>query len=80
MNHEAVLSFEYPTAALAQRVASAIGPELNDIEDDRSRVTSHVEDSMLEIRVEAADLVALRAAMNTWLSLVSVAEQTGTSS
>jgi len=30
---------------------------------------------VLEIVVEAADLVALRAAGNTWLSLTSVAEE-----
>ena len=77
MDHEAVLSFEYGSAEVAARVARAIEPELGEIEDDRSRVRSDRDGAALRVVVEARDLVALRAALNTWLSLVGVAERVG---
>lgn len=77
MDHEAVLSFEYDSAEAADRVARAIGPELGEIDDDRSSVRSERDGDRLRLVVEARDLVALRAALNTWLSLVSVAERVG---
>jgi KEOPS complex subunit Pcc1 len=77
VNHEATLTFEYDSPERARRVERAIGPELGDIEDDRSRVAAHRTGDSLELAVEARDLVALRAALNTWLSLVTVAEEAG---
>jgi KEOPS complex subunit Pcc1 len=77
VHHEASLSFEYDSAAQARRVERAIAPELGDIEDDRSGVAARRDGACLELTVEATDLVALRAAANTWLSLVTVAERVG---
>jgi len=62
---------------VARRVYRAIEPELGDIDDDRSRVHSEREGNELTLVVEARDPTALRAALNTWLSLVGVAEQAG---
>ncbi len=73
--HEATLSFEYDSATRACHIERAIGPELGDIDDDRSSVSAHRTGSRLELAVEADDLIALRAATDTWLSLVTTAER-----
>jgi KEOPS complex subunit Pcc1 len=80
VEHEAVLSFEYATPASARRVERALLPEIGDIDDDRSRTSMSRNDATVELRVETNDLVALRAGLNTWLSLVTVAETVGQAS
>ena len=77
MQHEAVLSFEYDSPDIAHRVERSVRPELDDIDDDRSRASVERVDERLTLTVEARDLVALRAGLNTWLSLVGVAEAAG---
>ena len=74
-SHSAGLCFEYPTVDDAQRVARSIRVEVDGLEDDRSTVTVDREAAELAVEVTAADLVALRAAINSWLRYVSVAEQ-----
>jgi KEOPS complex subunit Pcc1 len=76
-SNEAVLSFVYDDAASARRIERAIRPEVGDIDGDRSLVSVSREGAELELTVTAADLVALRAGLNTWCSLVSVAEDAG---
>jgi len=76
-NHDALLVFEYDDAERARRVERAIRPEVGDIDGDRSTVSLTREGSDLELTVEATDIVALRAGLNTWFALVSVAEQAG---
>ena len=80
MDHEAVLSFEYDSAETAEQVARAISPEIGAIDDERSRVRSERDGNELRLQVEARDPVALRASLNTWLSLVGVAERAGSGS
>jgi len=75
--HETLLSITYANPERARRVERAIAPEVGDIDDDRSRTRLAREAAELRLTVEARDLVALRAALNTWLSLVSVAEAAG---
>lgn len=75
--HETVLTIEYPSETQARRVARTIEPEIGDIDDDRSRVTLARDGSVLKLHVVASDVVALRASLNTWLSLVGVAEDAG---
>lgn len=77
MEHEAVLTFEYATPGSARQVERALLPEIGDIDDERSRTLMSRSDATVELRVEANDFVALRAGLNTWLSLVSVAETVG---
>jgi|AntDeeMinimDraft_6_1070357.scaffolds.fasta_scaffold15554_2 KEOPS complex subunit Pcc1 len=72
--HEATYTFAYESTATATLVERSVRPEIGDIEDDRSTVALTREEATLEVAVEAADLVALRAASNTWLTLVDVAE------
>ena len=56
-------------------VSSAVSREIGEIDDDRSSTRIDREGHTVAIVIEAADLVALRAANNTWLSLLSVAEE-----
>ncbi len=77
MIHEVVLSFDYPSETAAKVVERSLRPEVGDIDDDRSRATVDRAGRELGIIIEARDLAALRAGVNTWCSLVSVAEQAG---
>ncbi|USZ69190.1 rpo operon protein [Halorussus salilacus] len=74
--HDAVLRFEYESPARARVVTRAVSQEVGEIEGDRSTATVDREGSTVAVRVTADDLVALRAGMNTWGSLVEVAERT----
>lgn len=75
MSHRTTLEFFYETPSVAQRVSHAISPEVDDIADERSKTRLSQSGSMLKLTVEAADITALRAGLNTWLSLVRVAEE-----
>lgn len=74
-DHETVFSLSYDDPATARRVAESVRPELDDIEGDRTRATLARDGATLTLRVEATDLVALRAGVNTWLTLVGVADR-----
>lgn len=73
--HETLLTVQYDSPEQARRVQRSVAPEIDDIEGDRTTATLRRDGRTVEIRVEAADLVALRAGINTWLTLVGVAEQ-----
>ncbi|MEF8827209.1 MAG: KEOPS complex subunit Pcc1 [Halapricum sp.] len=75
MDHEAVFTAAYSSPERAGCVKRSVELEAGDIEGDRTRATVEQEGATLTVTVEAADLVALRAGINTWLSLVDVAEQ-----
>ena len=77
MEHEALLEFDYSTPESARRVAHSVAVEAGDIEGDRSRATVDRDGRTVTVTVAAADLVALRAGLNTWCSLVEVAESCG---
>jgi len=74
--HEATYDFEYDSAAAASIVERSLRREIGEIDDERSSAALERAGRTLTVSVEAADLVALRAATNTWLSLVDVAEST----
>ncbi|MFC7074153.1 KEOPS complex subunit Pcc1 [Halovenus rubra] len=75
--HDTVLTLDYASIEQARRVTRAIEPEIGDIDDDRSSVSFSRHGGRLEIHIVASDSVALRASVNTWLSLVDVAERAG---
>jgi KEOPS complex subunit Pcc1 len=77
VTHEAVLAVEYDSSDDARRVERSLAPEIGDIDDNRSCATMSRDATCLELSVEASDEVALRASLNTWLSLLSVAERAG---
>jgi KEOPS complex subunit Pcc1 len=72
--HSLTLTAAYDDPDRARTVARSLAEEVGEIDDDRSRTDLDRVGSDLTIAVEATDLVALRAASNTWLSLLSVAE------
>lgn len=74
MDHDLVLELTYDDPTRAERVERSLRPEVGDIEGDRTRATLARTDATVEISIEAADLVALRAGLNTWLTLAEVAE------
>jgi KEOPS complex subunit Pcc1 len=71
------LSAECHSPEQARRIERALAPEVGDIGDGRSRTRLRRTGETVSIIVEAADLVALRAGLNTWCALLRVAEQTG---
>ncbi|NKE34399.1 KEOPS complex Pcc1-like subunit [Natronococcus sp. JC468] len=73
--HGATLEFEYDGPARARIVADSVAREVGEIDDERSKTAIGREDAVVRIEIEAADPVALRAALNTWLSLIDVAER-----
>jgi KEOPS complex subunit Pcc1 len=75
-DHHATLEFSYPDEHRARIIAASVRRELGEIDDDRSQATLDRTGATVTITVEAKDLVALRAGMNTWLGLVDVAERT----
>jgi KEOPS complex subunit Pcc1 len=76
-DHEAVLEFDYPDTERAARVARSVAVEAGDIDGDRTAVTVERDAATVVVTVTAADLVALRAGVNTWAALVGVAEHCG---
>ncbi|MCH7659904.1 MAG: KEOPS complex Pcc1-like subunit [Euryarchaeota archaeon] len=72
--HTASLACEYDDFQSARLIERSILPEVADLGDERSSVAVSRNGEMLTIRIEAADLVALRAAMNTWLTLLDTTE------
>ena len=75
--HEATLVFEYPDPESARLVERAVEGELGEIDGDRTRATLAREGANVTVAVFADDLVALRAGLNTWTTLVEVAESAG---
>ncbi|QIB73293.1 KEOPS complex Pcc1-like subunit [Halogeometricum borinquense] len=73
--HDITLTFSYADERRARTVAESIRIEEGEIADDRSTVTVERDDQTVRVRVAAADLVALRAGVNTWTRFVAVAER-----
>jgi len=74
--HTAEIRFQFDTPAIAELVAEAVGQELGEIDGDRATASISRERSRLSVEITADDLVALRAALNTWGTLLEVAERT----
>lgn len=73
--HETVLSFDYDDPDSARAVARSVRVEAGDIEGDRTAASVDRDGATVAVTVDADDLVALRAGVNTWLRLVAVAER-----
>ena len=73
--HTAELRFSYETTAEATLVADAVSREVGEIEGDRSRADLAREARTVTVTIDADDLVALRAGLNTWGTLLEVAER-----
>ena len=77
--HDATLEFDYETPSRARIVAESVAREVGEIDDDRSRTSIDRDGSIVRIDIDAADVIALRAALNTWFTLIDVAERTADS-
>ena len=73
--HELALAFDYPDEPTARLVCDSVAQEVGRIEGDRTRATVRREGVTVSVCVAADDLVALRAGLNTWCTLVGVAER-----
>jgi len=73
--HAATLTFRYPDSDAAGLVAAAVSQEVGEIDGDRSAAAVSRDGAAVRVDVGADDLVALRAGLNTWSSLVEVAER-----
>jgi len=72
--HQTHLTAEYDNADRARAIERSVRPEIDDIEGERTTARLSRDGQRVELTVEAADLVALRAGINTWLTLRGVAE------
>jgi KEOPS complex subunit Pcc1 len=75
VRHESSFSLAYDTEREAAAIERSLQPEVGDIEGERTAAALSRDGAVLCVDIEAADLVALRAGQNTWLSLVGVAER-----
>jgi len=71
---ELLLEFEYDDESTARTVERSVRQEVGEI-GGRSRATLSRDGRTVRIEVAAEDLVSLRAALNSWCSLVEVAER-----
>lgn len=76
-SHETVIEVDYDTPARARLVADSVALEIGEIDDERSRTTISRDDATVVLEIRARDVTALRAALNTWFSLLDVAERVG---
>ncbi|MFC6836580.1 KEOPS complex subunit Pcc1 [Halomarina ordinaria] len=72
--HRVLLEFEYESPDRARLVERCVRQEVGEIAGDRTRATVRRDGATLAVDVVADDLVALRAGLNTWCTLVEVAE------
>ena len=71
--HEATFRF---STSHAQKILCALAPELCDEVNPRSQTRCRLEgQETLVLTIEAQDIAALRAALNMFLRLVSVADE-----
>jgi len=71
--HTVFVEFEF--GDLAPMVFEALKPELQATPSERSRVELRSEVGLLKLFIEAEDIISLRAALNTWLRLIKIAEE-----
>ena len=72
--HTTILTAEFDDPEQARRIERSLRPEIGAIDGDRTMATLSRDDEVIEISIRATDLVALRAGINTWLTLLGVAE------
>ena len=73
--HDADLTFRYDSSDAAALVADAVRQEADEIEGDRTTATVRREGREVRVDIDADDLVALRAGLNTWETFAEVAER-----
>lgn len=69
------LAFEYADAERAALIERSVRQEIGEIDGDRSQTTIERNNATVELSIDADDLIALRAGLNTWCTLIDVAER-----
>ena len=75
MTFSADLRFDYGAEPRARTVERSVAPEVGDIDGERTRASVSRDGHSVTVAVRADDPTALRAGLNTWCSLVEVAER-----
>jgi KEOPS complex subunit Pcc1 len=71
--HTVFIGFDF--GASAEKVLEALKPELQAAPSGRSRIELSAGEGRLKLFIEAEDVVSMRAALNTWLRLIKIAEE-----
>ncbi len=75
MHHAITLTASFSQENHGDIVFRSLQPEVSALRGGRSRTHLTRRDNTIVIEIEAADLVTLRAAQNTWSSLLRTAER-----
>ena len=71
--HTVLVEFEF--GGLSEKIFESLKPELQATPSERSKIKLNVEGGLLKLFIEAEDIISLRAALNTWLRLIKIAEE-----
>jgi len=71
--HTVFLEFELGDRSA--KVYESLKPELGAVPSERSKVDMSVQEGRLNLFITAEDIISLRAAVNTWLRLIKIAEE-----
>ena len=73
MKHTAVFTFR---CDCAESIYKSVAPEEDELMGRSSASVILEDESTLLLKVEAEDIPALRAALNSWLRLINIAKET----
>jgi Uncharacterized protein conserved in archaea len=76
--HSIELGFEFSTTGRAETISAAVQVEVNEVDDSRATASVTRQGTTVVVEIEANDLHALRAGINSWTRLISTAENTPT--
>jgi tRNA threonylcarbamoyladenosine modification (KEOPS) complex Pcc1 subunit len=76
LNGHAIVEIELESAELAKTLFLALNPETKSVPSERANTQLDIKDNLLIIDVEAEDLTALRAALNSFLAWLSGCKKT----
>ncbi len=71
--HTVFLEFEFGNSV--EIVYESLKPELEAVPSERSKVNMSTKEGRLNLFITAEDIISLRAAINTWLRLIKIAEE-----
>lgn len=72
----AIVRLKFPSERHLSTVLNALKPETESAMTERARVQLQSEGNSLTLRFEASDTSALRAALNSYLHLIAVVNET----
>ena len=73
---DAEIALDFSTENEASVIFHAINPETKEVASERARTTITQDGNVLHIKIEAEDLTAMRASMNSFLAWISACQQT----